>query len=268
MTIAGSSTAKTGTRQSETVWIEVRPCSKCNGTGVHREVSTHTLRIGRMANRIFRPARNASYQLRLPLLLCPKRNLFQERPIMNNTDTRATIEQLVGALEDARQSTLGPPAVLRWYDAALTAGRAALETQGEADSSVTIHIDQYDKLECCRRLLEIIATGDSEDPRKDAEDELVAHGFWNPTRPQASEPAWRPIESAPKYKEVLVYRDDSGPFIAKLTTPDEVLSDDELAEMDFPDDFEEWFSDAYGWQEKDQKPTHWMPLPAAPEAKQ
>jgi hypothetical protein len=46
------------------------------------------------------------------------------------------------------------------------------------DSYVTIHIDHHDRLECCRRLLEIIAVGDSENPQEDAKQELVAHGFW------------------------------------------------------------------------------------------
>lgn len=75
---------------------------------------------------------------------------------------------------------------------------------------------------------------------------------------------WKPIESAPKYTEVLVWRDDAGVFIAQLTTPDGVMTDAEQAEADLPDDFEEWFSPDYGWQEGDERPTHWMPLPAAP----
>ncbi|OYQ41056.1 hypothetical protein CHU94_08060 [Rhodoferax sp. TH121] len=66
--------------------------------------------------------------------------------------------------------------------------QALEQTQWEDSDDVTISVDYFEKLECCRRLLEIIATGDSEDPRKDAEDELVAHGFWNPAHPQATEP--------------------------------------------------------------------------------
>lgn len=78
---------------------------------------------------------------------------------------------------------------------------------------------------------------------------------------------WMPIESAPKSTEVLVWRADSGPFIAKFVTPDEVIPTEEWergASLSFPDDFEEWFSDAYGWQEGDERPTHWMTLPEAP----
>lgn len=76
----------------------------------------------------------------------------------------------------------------------------------------------------------------------------------------AAKPQWQSIESAPKHTEVLVWREDSGSFIAKLTTPDAVLSERELEHAEFPEDFEEWFSDAYGWQEGSEKPTHWRPL--------
>lgn len=77
---------------------------------------------------------------------------------------------------------------------------------------------------------------------------------------------WQPIATAPRHAEVLVWRDDSGPFIAKLVTPDAVISPEEMERegLEFPDDFEEWFSDAYGWQEGSERPTHWMPLPAPP----
>lgn len=77
---------------------------------------------------------------------------------------------------------------------------------------------------------------------------------------------WNPIETAPRNTEVLVWRSDSGVFIARLATPDAVFSDAEMEreELEFPDDFEEWWCDAYGWQEGAEKPTHWMPLPPPP----
>lgn len=80
-------------------------------------------------------------------------------------------------------------------------------------------------------------------------------------------PGWRPISEAPRGKEVLVWREDSGPFIAKLTTPEEVISTEEMDRegLEFPEGYEEWWSDAYGWQEGDEKPTHFMPLPPPPE---
>lgn len=79
---------------------------------------------------------------------------------------------------------------------------------------------------------------------------------------------WNPIETAPRGKEVLVWRADSGAFIAKLVTPEEVISVEEMEreKLEFPDDFLEWFSDAYGWQESAERPTHWMPLPEQPKA--
>ena len=90
--------------------------------------------------------------------------------------------------------------------------------------------------------------------------------YATPQAQPAPVPAWLPIESAPKHAEVLVWREDSGSFIAKLTTPEAVVSveDMEREGLDYPDDFEEWWSDAYGWQEGSEKPTHWMPLPPAP----
>ena len=75
---------------------------------------------------------------------------------------------------------------------------------------------------------------------------------------------WQPIETAPKHKEVLVWRKDSGCFIAQLTTPSDILSERELEGCDFPDDFEAWFSWGAGWQEGSEMPTHWMPLPPEP----
>jgi len=82
------------------------------------------------------------------------------------------------------------------------------------------------------------------------------------------QPDWQPIESAPKHTEVLVWREDSGPFIAKLTTPDGAMTDQEIERdnIEFPEDFEEWWSDGYGWQEGSEKPTRWMPLPLDPVA--
>ena len=95
----------------------------------------------------------------------------------------------------------------------------------------------------------------------------TAWSIWN-TRAALAAPAspWLPIESAPKHTEVLVWREDSGPFIAQFSTPEGVLPTDVLEKMgdSFGDDFEEWYSEAYGWQEGSEKPTHWQPLPPGP----
>ena len=84
--------------------------------------------------------------------------------------------------------------------------------------------------------------------------------------PEVQAMRWQPIETAPKDTEVLVWREDSGPFIAKFTDPYEVITVEEMERdgLEFPDDFEEWWSDAYGWQEGSERPTHWMPLPPPP----
>ena len=75
---------------------------------------------------------------------------------------------------------------------------------------------------------------------------------------------WQPIETAPKRHELLVFRKDAGVFIAKFVSPDDVMSDEEIDKSEFPEDFEAWWSDAYGWQEGTELPTHWMPLPEPP----
>jgi hypothetical protein len=77
---------------------------------------------------------------------------------------------------------------------------------------------------------------------------------------------WQPIATAPKHTEVLCWREDQGVFISQLTTPDGVISTEEMERdnLEFPDDFEGWWNAVWGWQEGSEKPTHWMPLPAAP----
>lgn len=82
---------------------------------------------------------------------------------------------------------------------------------------------------------------------------------------------WQPIETAPKYKEVLVYREDAGVMLAIYTSVDLYTSEyewDETAE-ELGDSFEkaDWF--LFCWRgvervEGNEKPTHWMPLPSPP----
>lgn len=71
---------------------------------------------------------------------------------------------------------------------------------------------------------------------------------------------WQPIETAPLNVEVLVWREDAGVFMARKVAPCDV----EAAESDDEDPL--WLSEAFGWQEGDLTPTHWMLLPADPGA--
>lgn len=68
---------------------------------------------------------------------------------------------------------------------------------------------------------------------------------------------WYPIESAPKYQDVLVWRADAGVWMAIFDTVSSV-SDEEV-----DPDFETWVSEG-GIHEGDETPTHWMPLPPPP----
>jgi hypothetical protein len=78
----------------------------------------------------------------------------------------------------------------------------------------------------------------------------------------AQEPAWLPIASAPMHKEVIVWREDSGAFLARKIAYCDVEGCD--SDSDEP----AWLADQYGWQEGSETPTHWMPKPADPVASQ
>ena len=90
-------------------------------------------------------------------------------------------------------------------------------------------------------------------------------GMLKAAPPSPAQSGWMPIESAPHRHELLVFRKDAGVFIAKFVAPDDVMSDEEIDKHEFPDDFEAWWSDAYGWQEGAEIPTHYMPLPQPPQ---
>ena len=81
---------------------------------------------------------------------------------------------------------------------------------------------------------------------------------------------WQPIETAPKDgSEVLVWRDDTGILLARYTSCAEFLPDAELEHMDEVSAIQEdWFAADFlsgGRLESDCAPTHWMPLPPAPD---
>lgn len=63
--------------------------------------------------------------------------------------------------------------------------------------------------------------------------------------------SWQPIETAPKDQEILIYTKGWGPIIASLST-----------------EFGEWMSRMQvpvAIKEEGDLPTHWQPLPTAPE---
>lgn len=80
---------------------------------------------------------------------------------------------------------------------------------------------------------------------------------------------WQDISTAPQDgTEVLCWREDCGPFIAKYTSVDSFpLTQAEIDAMDEESLFhKDWFTQ---WPQAfrldgSEAPTHWMPLPAAP----
>ncbi|MDF3062041.1 MAG: hypothetical protein K0S06_2150 [Microvirga sp.] len=67
-----------------------------------------------------------------------------------------------------------------------------------------------------------------------------------------AEPAWRPIESAPKDQDIIVFSQRWGSLIAE-----------------FSSEFGQWFPRMQcpvALHGEDDGLTHWMPLPVAPEA--
>ena len=82
---------------------------------------------------------------------------------------------------------------------------------------------------------------------------------------------WQPIETAPRDgTEVLGVRADWGtPLIVRWTSCAEFLTDSELEGMDEATAYaEDWFGADFvqGCRlESDETPTHWMPLPCAPD---
>ena len=80
---------------------------------------------------------------------------------------------------------------------------------------------------------------------------------------------WQPMNTAPKDgTEILVWRDDSGSFIARHTDGYGVIPEHEQDEEWCTEEtleHEGWWSDAYGWQEGPETPTHWMPIPTGPD---
>jgi hypothetical protein len=86
------------------------------------------------------------------------------------------------------------------------------------------------------------------------------------------ESPWRSMESAPKYTEVQLWRDDAGAMYGIFCSPEHFLDDQEIERLyaDCLDaaEVENWWAFGAGGAEMldgTEVPTHWMPLPAAPE---
>jgi hypothetical protein len=87
---------------------------------------------------------------------------------------------------------------------------------------------------------------------------------------QSNTDGWKPIETAPKYKDILFYREDAGVFAGRITTCAEEMTTDELERSDC-DEATLWSEDvfSYGFDDTsrcdgDLRPTHWMPMPDYP----
>lgn len=93
--------------------------------------------------------------------------------------------------------------------------------------------------------------------------------------PQPTAPTitpWQPIESAPKHKEVVVYREDAGTMLGIYTSPDQFVGEHEwdkiAAELGDSFEQEDWFLFCWDGSERVEGreiPTHWMPLPLPPQ---
>jgi len=79
---------------------------------------------------------------------------------------------------------------------------------------------------------------------------------------------WQPIETAPKYREVLLFRDDAGVFTGIFTSFDSFATEAETEACNEDTLFSEgWFYGDYrgcGRLEGSELPTHWMELPLVP----
>jgi len=80
-------------------------------------------------------------------------------------------------------------------------------------------------------------------------------------------PEWSGMQSAPKDREILVYRGDHGVFTARWASMDELVPKDLNGDpTEEYEDFEWWWSAEWGWLEGDLTPTRWMAMPDGPEA--
>lgn len=81
---------------------------------------------------------------------------------------------------------------------------------------------------------------------------------------------WQAMDTCPKHKDVLFYREDAGVFTGQLTYCEAFMSEKEVEESDYDEQTlyaEDVFSfgpDGAYRCDGDLVPTHWMPFPAEP----
>ena len=85
---------------------------------------------------------------------------------------------------------------------------------------------------------------------------------------------WQDISTGPKDgTEVLGYREDAGIFLMRFCAPADFMTSSEMDDAALTDDDcerEDWFYADFvsgGRVSNDGLPTHWMPLPPAPQEK-
>ena len=82
---------------------------------------------------------------------------------------------------------------------------------------------------------------------------------------------WLPIETAPQDRtEILAWRKDCGILLVRWDAPINFLTDSECDQLGDSCEESGWFCSDFVSGSRldcDEVPTHWMPLPPAPEVK-